>query len=109
MEYWGAGLMQKISGYKEIYKAFGKLKQLMEAVRLPEAVDLADALRGSGTRDKNIWWAMLAAYIDGGEAEKALEATRQYGQLFGRDGVGLFLLGRAEMMNDDWGGAEQRF
>ena len=101
--------MQKISGYKEIYKAFGKLKQLMEAVRLPEAVDLADALRGSGTRDKNIWWAMLAAYIDGGEAEKALEATRQYGQLFGRDGVGLFLLGRAEMMNDDWGGAEQCF
>ncbi|MBQ7498682.1 MAG: hypothetical protein IJU00_12780 [Selenomonas sp.] len=101
--------MQKISGYKEIYRAFNKLMELMEAIRLPEAVELSDALRASGTRDKNIWWAMLATYIDGGEAEKALEAARNYGQLFGRDGVGLFLLGRAEMMNDDWGGAEQCF
>ena len=101
--------MQKISGYKEVYRAYDKLKQLMEAIRLPEAVELADALRLSGTRDKNIWWALLAAYIDGGEAERALEAAGEYGRIFGRDGVGLFLRGRAEMMNDDWGGAEQCF
>ena len=71
--------MQKISGYKEVYRAYDKLKQLMEAIRLPEAVELADALRLSGTRDKNIWWALLAAYIDGGEAERAFAGAEAAG------------------------------
>ncbi len=101
--------MRQVSGYKEIYQAFDRLKKLMEGIHLPEAVEQADVLRLSGTRDKAIWWVMLAAYIDGGEAGKALEAACEYEGLFGHDGVGLFLRGRAEMMNDEWGRAEQCF
>lgn len=73
------------------------------------AISAADELRRVGTCVKEDWNAICTAYIDGGSANKAMEATKAYLNLFGKSGTALFFRGHAFMMSGKLNDAERSF
>ncbi|WP_051598421.1 hypothetical protein [Selenomonas ruminantium] len=95
--------------YREKKQLYICLTQLMDERQWAKAIEAADALRSAGISDRNMFQAVLAAYIDGGDAARAKVAGREYQQKFPLDGVSRFYLGRVAFMNDDWETAEAQF
>ena len=98
---------KKLLPYQKVHKAYLALMDALERCRYEEAVALAEEIRETGTRDRQIWQTVLAAYIDGEAKEKAAAAAEQYMKLFdlSQDGTGHFLLGRIRMLTGDFEGA----
>lgn len=95
--------------YREKKQLYICLTQLMEERQWDKAIVAADALRTAGITDKTMFQAVLAAYIDGEDADRALAAGREYQQKFPLDGVSRFYLGRVAFMNGEWEVAEAHF
>ena len=100
---------KKLLPYQRVHKCYLALMDALERCRYEEAVALAEKIREIGTRDRQIWYTVLAAYIDGEAKEKAAEASDEYRRLFdlAQDGTGRFLLGRIRMLAGDWEEAEK--
>ena len=100
---------KKLLPYQRVHKCYLALADALERCRYEEAVALAEEIRQIGTRERQIWYAVLAAYIDGGAEDKAAEAAEDYRKIFdlAADGTGHFLLGRIKMLTGDWEGAEE--
>ena len=95
--------------YREKKQLYLLLTQLMDERQWDKAIEAADALRQAGVTDRTMFQAILAAYIDGGDAQRAEAAGREYQQLFPLDGISRFYLGRIAFMNGDWELAERQF
>ena len=95
--------------YREKKQLYLLLTQLMDERQWDKAIEAADALRQAGVTDRTMFQAILAAYIDGGDAARAEAAGREFQQLFPLDGVSRFYLGRIAFMNGEWELAEKQF
>lgn len=99
---------EKIS-YRERVQLMNLLTRQMEKRDWNNAIQSADELLQAGIQEREMFHAVLAAYIDGGECKKAKSAAIQYAQIFPLDGMGHFYLGRAAHMNAEWQVAEKEF
>ena len=95
--------------YRERKQLFEKLTDAMEQQDWEKAIQLSDRLRAEDPDDREMWNAMLAAYIDGHAVEQAAEAGRAYAAHFPHDGKSSFYLGRIALLQDDWETAEREF
>ena len=95
--------------YREKKQLYLRLTQLMDRRQWDKAIEAADALRQAGVTDRTMFQALLAAYIDGGDAVRAEAAGNEYQQAFPMDGISRFYLGRVAFMNGAWEQAEQQF
>lgn len=96
--------------YREKYLLFDKLTTVMEQRNWEQAVVWADRLWEGWPLEKKMAQAVLAAYIDGNDAQRAAKAAEYYQEQFSPlDGVGYFYLGRVAFLNDDWQTAESHF
>lgn len=95
--------------YREKKQLYLLLTKRMDARQWNKAIEAADALRQAGVTDRTMFQAILAAYIDGGDAARAKAAGQEYQQRFPLDGVSRFYLGRVAFMNGDWETAETQF
>lgn len=96
--------------YREKYLLYEKLISAMEQRAWEQAVSYADLLSEGQPLTKKMAQAVLAAYIDGQERQKAVIAAQYYLVNFSPlDGEGHFYMGRAAFLNDDWQEAETHF
>ena len=101
--------------YREKRELFTALENAMAHGDQAGALRAADALYAADPAERRCWEAVLAAYIDGGEKERALTAAAAYAQQFARqgwgafDGVAHFLIGRAMYLAGDAKDAEAHF
>ena len=64
--------------YREKRALFIALEDAMQQGDPAGALHAADALYAAGPTERRCWEAVLAAYIDGGEKERALTAAAAY-------------------------------
>lgn len=95
--------------YRERRALFTRLTEAMERSDWPSAIALADALRGEEQLERRMFDAVLSAYIDGNDRERAAAAGREYAARFPADGMSHFYLGRVAFLTDDWVAAERHF
>ena len=95
--------------YRERRALFTRLTEAMERSDWPSAIALADALRGEEQLERRMFDAVLSAYIDGNDRERAAAAGREYAVRFPADGMSHFYLGRVAFLTDDWAAAERHF
>ena len=101
--------------YREKRALFIALEDAMQQGDPAGALHAADALYAAGPTERRCWEAVLAAYIDGGEKERALTAAAAYAEQFAQqgwgafDGVAHFLIGRAMYLAGDAKDAEAHF
>ena len=95
--------------YREKRQCYERLTTAMERQDWPQAIALAQQLEASGIRDRRMYDAVLAAYIDGHAPEQTGPAAEAYARLFPMDGMAHFYLGRAAMLQGDEKSAEAHF
>ena len=95
--------------YRQRHQLFSQLETALEQRRWQQAIALATRLQGGRPREREMWNAIMAAYIDGGDAALAQAGARDYAARFPHDGICHFYCGRAALLGDDWQGAERHF
>lgn len=103
-----AGWRKKLRHYSE-ETALQNLIVQMERRDWTAARRTAIELLKKGITERETFHAVLAAFIDGGDAADAVRALKKYRQKFSPDGKGNFYAGRVAYLQGEWSRAEQYF